>query len=294
MSEAPTLLPAARTYRGRMTDPGRWTLWEPKYGDIILCTPSKSGTTWAQTILVMLLNGGPDLPATVTELSPWIDANIEPAGEVGARLAANPGRRVIKTHTPADGFPVWKGIHFVAVFRHPLDVFLSLRKHAVNLQVDPDHPMRGDVDTVANRFIETPLAQEEIDNDTLEIIARHHAVSVGSGRWRDGCVMHYAAMLADPEASVRRLAAACAIPADARLIGEVTEATSFDAMKANAARVTPYGGTGVFADDAAFFDSGGTEKWRGALDEDTLDRYGARMDALFSAPDRRWIETGQS
>ena len=42
---APVLGPAARLYRGQVTRPERWATWVPRKGDILVCTPSKSGTT---------------------------------------------------------------------------------------------------------------------------------------------------------------------------------------------------------------------------------------------------------
>ena len=140
---APVLAPAVRAYRGSTTDPSLWVTWSPRKGDILVCTPPKCGTTWSQTILAMLINGSSDLPEKVPVLSPWVDADLGvPPDVVAVRLAEQEGRRVVKTHTPADGFPIWDGVTVIAVYRHPLDVFFSLRKHEANKKVaTPDHPM---------------------------------------------------------------------------------------------------------------------------------------------------------
>ena len=97
---APILAPATRTYSGDITRPERWATWVPNKGDILVCTPSKCGTTWTQTILAMLIHGGVDLPAKLPVLSPWVDADLGvSATDVAAALAAQTGRRVVKTHT---------------------------------------------------------------------------------------------------------------------------------------------------------------------------------------------------
>lgn len=128
------IAPAARIYSGGRIRPDRWATWVPSKGDILVCTPSKCGTTWTQTILAMLIHGGADLSAKLPSLSPWVDADLGvPASEVAAALAAQNGRRVVKTHTPADGFPIWEGVTVIAVYRHPLDVFFSRRKHISNI-----------------------------------------------------------------------------------------------------------------------------------------------------------------
>ena len=132
-SPAPVIAPAKRIYRGEPIRPERWETWVPNKGDILVCTPAKCGTTWTQTILAMLVHGGAELPARLPVLSPWVDADLGvPANEVAEALAAQKGRRVVKTHTPADGFPIWDGVTVISVYRHPLDVFFSLRKHTAN------------------------------------------------------------------------------------------------------------------------------------------------------------------
>jgi aryl sulfotransferase len=74
-NDASILAPASRIYREATIDPGRWTIWAPGKGDILVCTPSKCGTTWTQTILAMLVHGGQELPERISALSPWVDAD---------------------------------------------------------------------------------------------------------------------------------------------------------------------------------------------------------------------------
>ncbi len=133
-SPAPLIARAERIYSGGQIRPERWATWVPNKGDILICTPSKCGTTWTQTIIAMLVHGGAELPGKLPMLSPWVDVDLGvPANEVAEALAAQKGRRVVKTHTPADGFPIWEGVTVIAVYRHPLDVFFSLRKHVANM-----------------------------------------------------------------------------------------------------------------------------------------------------------------
>ena len=107
---ATVLAAATAAYRGELTTPERWVTWVPRKGDILVCTPPKCGTTWTQTILVMLLHGGRDTPERIHALSPWVDAARGDAEEVARALERQRGRRVVKSHTPADGFPVWDGV----------------------------------------------------------------------------------------------------------------------------------------------------------------------------------------
>ncbi len=75
--------------------------------------------------------------------SPWLDSSLTPQAEVYARLAAQPHRRIIKTHTPLDGIPLDRRATFIVVARDPLDQAVSLYHQSHNLDRDPDasaHP----------------------------------------------------------------------------------------------------------------------------------------------------------
>lgn len=292
---ATLLAPAARLYRGQMTDPDRWATWSPAVGDILVCTPPKCGTTWTQAILAMLIHGGPDLPAKLPILSPWVDADLGiPAAEVAAALAAQPGRRVVKTHIPADGFPVWQGVTVIAVYRHPLDIFLSLRKHMANM-ADPgdDNPMLWPVQQSVRAFIHGAQAINDFEQDNLQNVAEHYALTGLSGRLPDLKLFHYADMLRDGHGTVRALAEAAGIDADEGLVDRVAQATAFGAMKDKASDYAPVGGTGFWKADRDFFDTGGAGKWAGVLSDRDLADYRTRLADLIPDPVARgWLEYG--
>jgi len=295
MLKARTLHPARRTYRGGLTDPTRWAAWEPRRGDILVCTPPKCGTTWTQTILAMLVHGGPDLPGKLPVLSPWIDADLGvPTNEVAAALAMQEGRRVVKTHTPADGFPVWEGVTVIAVYRHPLDVFFSLRKHVANrLGAEESHPMRLPLPESIRHFLNGEADLDDFDNDFLSTLTRHYVETVVSGRLPELRLFHYADMVLDGRRAVERLAVATGIEADSSLIERVTEATTFGSMKSRAADYAPVAGIGFWKSDAAFFDSASSRKWEGQLSQEEILLYQTRLTELV--PDRQhrlWLEQG--
>lgn len=295
MPRARMIHPALRAYRGQITDPARWAAWEPRQGDILVCTPPKSGTTWTQTILAMLVHGGPDLPEKLPVLSPWIDADLGvPASEVKAALAGQQGRRVIKTHTPADGVPVWEGVTVIAVYRHPLDVYFSLRKHVANrVNAEETHPMKYPLPESIRFFLKGEVDLDDFDRDVLPTVTRHYTETVLSGRLPGLRPFHYADMVQDGRRAVERLARVAGIAADPSLIDRVAEATSFGSMRSRAEEYAPVAGTGFWKSDAAFFDSASSRKWEGQLSQEDLLLYQARLAELV--PDRRardWLEHG--
>jgi aryl sulfotransferase len=263
MTLAPMIAPALRSYVGGRTRPERWATWVPNKGDILVSTPAKCGTTWTQTMLAMLAHGETELPAKLPVISPWIDADLGgPVDEVAAALAAQKGRRVVKTHTPADGFPVWEGVTVIAVYRHPLDVFFSLRKHVANTASNQgDEIFTWPVPRSFRAYLDNPSDCDSHGEDNLTKMAKHYANTVLSGRLPDLKVFHYAEMVHDGRRTVEALAAAVGIDASASVIDEVTRATAFGAMKSKAADYAPVGGTGFWKADANFFDSASSGKW---------------------------------
>ncbi|MFT6076791.1 MAG: hypothetical protein ACJAZ1_003729 [Yoonia sp.] len=289
------LAPESRKYSGKITDFNRWTTWTPHKGDILVCTPPKCGTTWTQTMLAMLVHGGPTLPEKLPFLSPWVDADLGvSAQDVAAELATQKQRRVVKTHTPADGFPIWQDVTVIAVYRHPLDVFFSLRKHVANMeQAEEDHPMRGPLPSAVRSFLEGTSDPNDLDRDTLATLVHHYSETVLSGRLPDIKLFHYSDMIRDGRKTVERLAEVANIDADAALVDAVAQATAFGAMKAKAADYAPVGGTGFWKSDSNFFDSASSRKWEGRLTEEEIDLFHARLSVLIpDANARAWLENG--
>ncbi len=248
-------------------------------------------------MIAMLLHQSSVLPEAVPVMSPWVDADLGvPADEVALALSNQDNRRVVKTHTPADGFPIWEGISVIAVYRHPLDVFFSLRKHNANVsERNDDEPMRWPLDDAFRYFIEEEADLDDFDRDKLATVTQHYTQTVLSNRIPNLKALHYADMRKDGRQTVELVAEAAKITVNASVIEDVAVATSFASMKAKAADFAPVGGTGYWKSDAKFFDSASSGKWRGVLSNDQLNAYHARLEELVPDPDARaWLEFGNS
>ena len=296
MTLAPVLTPAATAYRGEITDPDRWVAFRPRRGDVIVATPAKSGTTWTQSIVAMLLKGTTDLPGRLTDLSPWIDANFFDATDQLARLDAQSGRRVIKTHTPVDGFPVWEGVKVISVFRHPVEMVLSLRKHLQNFKkMDvSDHPLMAPISDALRFFMTSPEDIADFDRDTILSIVRHFDRAALSGRLPDHMVLNYAAMLRDHSGTVKNLNTFLGTGHGAEFLTAVTDATAFAQMKKNASDFAPEAGRGFWHEEKNFFAEGRSGAWQDQFSPDDIADYDAQFaKVLPNAAHRRWIETGE-
>ena len=124
--------PAQHTYRTWIIDSRRWQHYRPRPNDIIIATyHPKSGTTWMQRIVGLLVFQTPD-PQPITQASPWIDRRFpEPVEAMVARIEAQSHRRFLKSHLPFDGQPIYDEVKYIHVARDGRDACLSFHNHGL-------------------------------------------------------------------------------------------------------------------------------------------------------------------
>ncbi|MEU4527871.1 sulfotransferase domain-containing protein [Micromonospora ureilytica] len=285
------MLTPRHSYRSDEEDSARWTGFPFRDGDIVISTRSKSGTTWMQMICALLVLGTPELPAPLTALSPWLDWLGEPQATVYDRLAEQPHRRFIKTHTPLDGVPLHPRVHYVVVARHPLDMAVSLYHQSANLdreriaeltgQPAPTGPprerptVRDWLPSWVDREVDPRAELDSLPGVLLHLSdawARRHEPNVE--------LVHYDDLLADLGGEMRRLADRWKLPSPGP---ELVEAATFGRMRERADRLAP-DTLGVLRDRQAFFRRGGSGQGRDLLDDAARARYEARA-ATLAPPD---------
>jgi aryl sulfotransferase len=240
----------------------------------------------------MLLAGHDAVDLINGTTSPWLDHTIQPIDQVIAELDAQTTRRCIKTHTPLDGLPLDGGVRYITVYRHPIDVHFSMRKFiSIAIQSKLKVYYGEDVSADFQRFLDGGLDGGDLDMPSLSAIVRHYEQSIATKR-ENVLVLHYADMLQNPEKADLQIDAHIGTMHPPEIIAAVLAATSFDSMKANAHRFTPNAGTGVWKDDAAFFDTTSSHKWAGRLNNQDMTAYDRKMAQLLSPEARRWLEEG--
>ncbi|MEU1585507.1 sulfotransferase domain-containing protein [Micromonospora sp. NPDC005710] len=283
-------------YRSDDEDSARWTGFPFRDGDIVISTRSKSGTTWMQMICALLVLGTPELPAPLTELSPWLDWLGEPKDTVYDRLAAQPHRRFIKTHTPLDGIPLDPRVHYVVVARHPLDLAVSLYHQVANLdrarlaeltgQPAPDGPpaQRPPVQEWLLSWVDREV-DPRAELDSLPGVLMHLSDAWARRHEPNVELVHYDDLLADLGGEMRRLADLWDLP---RPTPEVVEAATFGRMRERADRLAP-DTLGVLRDRQAFFRRGGSGQGRDLLPEAGQSRYQERARAQAPPDLLTWL-----
>ena len=282
-----------RTYKGSLTDTDRWQHYRRRAGDVFVCTPPKCGTTWTTTIVRMLLKGSTEVSAQ--DQVQWLDAHIIDLDEVLGAMQAVGGPRCIKTHTPFDGIPWFDDVHYIAVYRHPLDVLFSLRKHLLNAyDTPPDHPFLADAEQALNSFVTHGIDPADFDFDCLATLVLHYQTFIAQPQPENLLLLHYTDMLADPHNTVETIARHIGVDAAPDAIDAVVQAASFGAMKSKADQFAPFAEHGYWRDPAAFFDSGGTGKWAGKLPKDALRLYRDQLNKSLTKAQQNWLENGDS
>ena len=223
---------APRTrYRSIIADSSRWDGFVFRPGDVVISTPSKSGTTWMQMLCALLIFDGPTFPAPLNQMSPWLDNYIRPLAEVTADLAAQTHRRVIKTHTPLDGLPLHPDVTYLVVGRDPRDTAISMEHHVANMDFAHFMALRtaavGDADLAelpqrrvpsedpVERFRTFVAAETSAGPSTLASVLHHLDTGWQHRHDANVALFHYADLQADLPGELLRLAGVLGIPCSA-------------------------------------------------------------------------------
>lgn len=285
-------------YRSSEEDSARWAGFDHRDGDLVVSTRSKHGTTWMQTILLLLIHGGPPWPGSLGHLSPWLDHLVEPLDAVSDRLAAQAHRRVIKTHTPLDGLALDPRATYVVVARHPLDAAVSLyhqgsnidrgRLHdltgaAAPISETPRPPLRDWLSAWIDRVADPTEAMDSLDG------VMHHLSDAWARRHRANVVVvHFDDLRADLLGQMRWLAHRLRLGATEQVTAELAAEASFEAMRDRATQLVP-DIQGVLRDPRAFFREGRSGTGVAELTEADLDRYHHRVAALATPSLLGWL-----
>lgn len=280
-----------RRYLSGEEDSDRWRRFPFREGDVVISTRSKSGTTWMQQICLSLVHGTDDLPAPVGVLSPWVDWMVEEEEVLFARLDAQPGRRVLKTHTPLDGVVLDRRARYVVVVRDPLDTAVSLYHQGDNLDREriaeltgrpapPASPRRPLLEWLLRWTVREADPMESMDSLAGVV---HHAADAWARRDDERVlVVRYEDLVADLEGRMRWLADRLDVHLNAAVWPSLIEGASFASMRAVAAARVPDQG-GVLKDPAAFFRRGTPGAGREVLGPEAVAAYHRRVRSLVAA-----------
>jgi aryl sulfotransferase len=278
-------------------DSTQWNGFPFREGDIVVGTYAKSGTTWTQQIIAQLLyQGDPDV--AVGEISPWWDLRVIPP-EVREAVIAFPGRRLLKTHLPADALVISPKAKYLYVGRDGRDVAWSLHNHHLN-----HSDLAFQLLNETPGLVGPPLPRADPDvrryfNFWLETDGGHHwSFSENVRSWWDirdlpnVQLVHFARLKADLEGEMRRIAAFLEIDLPESRWPAAVEHCTFDWMKANAAKVAPLGGAVWNGGGETFMHKGTNGRWKDVLSAEESQAYERTALRRLGADCARWLAEG--
>jgi len=293
-----------------LIDSDRWRAFRPRANDVVVATYPKSGTTWMQRIVGLLVFQDP-APLPVMEISVWIDRRfLDPIETAMATIAAQTHRRFLKAHLPADGLPLCDEVSYIHVARDGRDACLSFHNHAVNFSEAArerlDRAGLGDPE-VARPYPETPADPADFFHRWLaEGVAPGEADGLPVMSWfsferswwyerprPNVLLVHYADLKADLAGEMRRIAGFLGIVVPDALWPELVEAAGFESMR-RAGDTLMGRGRAIFREgSASFFHRGTNGRWQGVFRADDLARYDAKCADLPHAC-AHWLGAGRA
>ena len=95
-----------KTYRTWLMDSRRWDAYKPRKNDVVVATYPKSGTTWVQRIVSLLIFQSLEV-IQIDKIFPWWERRTGISiSDVARDFEAQSQQRSIKTHLPLDGLPI--------------------------------------------------------------------------------------------------------------------------------------------------------------------------------------------
>ena len=301
---------AQREYRTWSVDSRRWDGYEPRPNDIIIATPPKCGTTWMQQIVGSLVFQDATARA-IPAVSPWIDARFRgPAADMLRAITAQTHRRVLKSHLPADGLPVYTEVRYIAVARDGRDAMMSMHNHfsgftdAARANFDqigladptiarpyPDVP--ADPAAYFRLWISIPAIAGQSDGYNQPSFFDTVASYWAERRRENFLLVHYNDLRADLDGEMRRIAAFLGIAVDPAVWASLVHAAEFAQMQAAGKTLMPHT-EAMFPEGARrFFNKGTNGRWRDVLTADDLAQYDAKLRSSCGPGLAAWLESGR-
>jgi aryl sulfotransferase len=207
---------------------------------------------------------------------------------------------VIKTHLPLDALTFSPRANYLYVARDGRDVLWSLYHHHCQgndlwyqlLNETPGlvGPPIGKPDTDIRRYFLNWL-----ENDGAPFWSYWENIRTwwAARDLPNVALVHFAALKADPEGEMRRIASFLGCDIAEEDWPTILEHCSFEYMKVHAESVAPLGGA-IFADGAStFLNKGVNGRWRDVLTAEDCRAYEARALAELGPECAHWLATGE-
>ncbi len=188
--------------------------WRPRPTDVVISPYGKCGTTWLQQIFHTLRTRGDMDFDDISRVVPWIETAKALEIDLNAPQRAEP--RGYKSHLAYDAIP--PGAKAICSLRDPKDALVSFHKFMEGWILEPG---AVPIEDFAAMYLDRTVVGSYWGHLLSWWAVRHDPKVL---------LLSYEQMIAEPEASTRRVAAFCDIPLDDELLALTLERSSIGFM----------------------------------------------------------------
>lgn len=296
----------AREVRDFLSDSSVWKRFQTQVGfrdgDIVIATYFKVGTTLTQNIVYQIVHNGKFPQTDLAKVSPWLDSSFGDHDGMLAYLKSQEGRRIIKSHMPADAVPIDPRVRYIYVGRDGRNVALSFHNYLSHFTRETIAIINNIYEgkTGEHRELILPATEQEffdlwLDNDGYNCGAFFDNIRTW---WNIRCLpnilfLHYDQLTPDLRNQIPVIAEFLGISPETLDRETIVRNCSFDSMKLRAESLIPLGVRGVILDDAkTFFDKGSQRSYLEALTPGQIIRYETMAKHQLGEECARWLEKG--
>ena len=268
-----------------------WADFPLRQDDVIISTPVKCGTTWTQMICALLIFQDANLPASLKELSPWLE-DAPNWREAVNLLTVQKHRRFIKTHLPLSELPIDPRVTYIVTARHLLDAALSFYNHEMKNIEHQEHAILKARKMPSPRdfllkWIATDHDVRMPYSNLFPGMLQHLADAWNRRNEPNVMLLHYQELSTDLEGEMRRIAARLGINVPEKKWPALVQAATFDEMRAAADRIQPEDRLKDSPQD--FFHKGVSGAGRELLTDAELAYYHARTAQIAPRDFLTWL-----
>lgn len=292
-----------------LIDSDRWRAFRPRPSDIVVATYPKSGTTWMQRILSLLIFRS-EKPIALDRTFPWLEVNRRPIEQVVFDLEAQEHRRSVKTHVPFDGVPHFPQVKYIHVARDGRDVSLSYHHHCTGFRPEALARMdaiglaepslrrpypRVDPDPAAHfhNWLTTGAVPGEADGTPYLSYFAYEKSFWDARQAKNLLFVHYNDLQADLPGETRRIAGFLDIDISESDLDAIANSASFESMRKDAAALIPEMAKNFEGGALRLVNRGQSGRWRGLYNEADVELFDEKLREAVPGDYADWLIAGR-
>lgn len=288
---------ASKEYRTWLIDSRRWRFYRPRKNDAIVTTYPKSGTTWTQRIVNLLISQNTD-PVNLDRIVPWLERRTgPPINDVIQEFDKQTHQRAIKTHLPFDGLPIFEEVKYIHVTRDGRDIALSYHNHCnahnsnsretlnkIGMEDETIRKPYPDIATDPADFFHNWLTMPAIDgqSDGTPFLSyfEYEKSYANALDLKNMLFVRFADLLEDLTGEMQKIADFLEINIEPSVLEYLSHSAGFKQMKNDGEKLIPLT-VNTFSNGArGFFNRGESGLWRGIFKDEDLMLFEEKLNAI--------------